>query len=397
MVLVPRIPETENSFFFTRCLHLLIMDTPELLGELISFPSVSDTSNAEISEFVDSQLESLDFEIERLTYQDPQGVEKFCVCARRGPAGRGLAYFCHTDVVPATSWSFPDAGPWTAWQTADRIYGRGACDMKGSLACMLQASRIVVDTKQPLFIVCSADEEIGFGGARHVATESDIFREIVSSDSRGIIGEPTSLDVVYAHKGGRAGTITARGVAAHSATSRGENANMAMIPFLAKLREVCLECNRSDDWRDNRFDPPTISMNIGINDHSPAINITAPQSTCTYYFRPMPGQDADGLAARIRNMAVDCGLEFEPIFSGDPLYTDPQSEFIQELAHLSGTQPRTVSYGTDASALPAVRDLAVLGPGDIRQAHTDDEWISLEQLQRGIEFYATLICHWCVD
>jgi len=373
------------------------MDTPDLLSELIAFPSVSDTSNAEISEFVESRLQSLGFEIERLTYHDAERILKVCVCARRGPGGRGLAYFCHTDVVPADSWSFPHSGPWSAWQAEGRMYGRGACDMKGSLACMLHAAERIAATDRPIFVVCTADEETGYHGARQVAQESEILHEIVSSQSRGIIGEPTNLQVVYAHKGGRAGKITAHGVAAHSSTAEGQNANLAMIPYLVELRALCLECEQSPEWQDDRFDPPTISMNIGITDHTPAINITPGRSVCTFYFRPTPGQDADGLVDRIEAMATAHGLQFERLFDGEPLFTDPESTFIRNLAQLTGTQPGTVAYGTDGAELGAMQDLAVLGPGDIRQAHTDDEWISLEQLEQGTQLYASLMRHWCID
>ena len=373
------------------------MNASEYLRQLIACPSVSAVSNEDVSDIAENALGELGFETERLTYSDANGVAKFCVCARRGSAGQGLAYFCHTDVVPADSWSHEHSGPWDAYQTSDRIYGRGACDMKGSLACMLEAAGRVPRTDSPLFIVCTADEEIGFGGARHVANHSQIYREIVESRSPGIIGEPTCLDVVYAHKGGRAGRITSIGRAAHSSTRDGVNANLAMIPFLNELRDLGNECDADPAWRDDRFDPPTITMNIGINDSNPAVNITAARSVCTYFFRPMPGQDADALEDRIRRSAESHGLSCESIVSGEPLYSNPDSPFIRELAMLTERTPHTVSYGTDGVCFGEVDSLAVIGPGDIRQAHTDDEWISLKQLTAGTEFYEIAIRRWCTN
>lgn len=373
------------------------MSAAQLLKQLIAFPSVSSESNDDVSLYVAGELAQRGFEVERLTYTDKNGVLKVCVSGRRGPTGQGMAWFGHTDVVPVDSWSFAGGGPWDATEQNHRIYGRGACDMKGSLACILDAVGRVQSTSRPVFVICTADEEIGYQGAAKVAAESEVFQEIVSSDSYGIIGEPTQLEVVYGHKGGRVGQVVSRGVAAHSSTREGINANMAMIPFLADLRALYLEVEAAEEWQDARFDPPVISMNIGVNDHTPAINITPPQSVCTFYFRPMPGQDADGLVDRIRRLAEHHGLEFELQISGEPLFTDPQSDFIRELAEVTSTVPRTVSYGTDGSLFGDVKNLAVLGPGDIRQAHTDDEWIEMDQLVRGTALYEQLIHHWCVD
>ena len=372
------------------------MNACDFLKRLISFSSVSAVSNADVSDYAESVLNELGFETERLTYVDRAGVDKVCVCARKGPSGRGLAYFCHTDVVPVSSWSYPQGGPWDAHQTQDRIYGRGACDMKGSLACMLEAAARVPNVNQPLFIVCTADEETGYAGANHVVRHSRIYREIVESGTPGIIGEPTCLDVVYAHKGGRAGRIMSTGRASHSSTTEGINANLAMIPFLAELRDMCLACDRDPAWRDDRFDPPTITMNIGINDFTPAVNITPARSVCTYLFRPMPNQDADGLVDRIRRSAESHGLSWEQYMTGEPVFTDPESPFIRALAKLTGSAPHTVAYGTDGACFGEIRELAVIGPGDIRQAHTDDEWISLKQVAAGVDFYESAIRHWCM-
>ncbi len=214
------------------------MSAVDLLKQLIAFPSVSSDSNEAISSFVEQELVRRQFRVERLTYTDSDGVLKVCVCGRRGPAGTGLAWFGHTDVVPVDTWSFASSGPWDAYETDGRIYGRGSCDMKGSLACILEAVERIGETAGPVFVVCTADEEIGYHGAGKVAAESEIFREIVDSDSVGIIGEPTCLQVVCGHKGGYVGRTVSRGIAGHSSTSAGVNANLAMIPFLAELREL---------------------------------------------------------------------------------------------------------------------------------------------------------------
>lgn len=377
------------------------MRSIEFLSQLISFPSVSSDSNVDISRCVEHHLQSLGFETEWLEYTDPNGISKACVSGRRGPAvGRGLAYFCHTDVVPATTWSFSSSGPWEPFEQNERLYGRGSCDMKGSLACALAAAESLKDTKlnAPFSVVCTADEEIGLRGAEQLVKRSDLYRDIVSRQSRGIVGEPTLLNVVHAHKGGRGMKITSHGIAAHSSSDEGRNANIAMIPFLEGVRQLLEEIAGEPDWEDDRFTPPTISLNLGINDNNSAMNITAAQSVCTIYFRVMPTIDADGLVARIRSLAEGCGLEVEMQFATNALFTDPNSRFIGELLGISGgTESRTVAYGTDGSCFTELEDIAVFGPGDIRQAHKDDEWISLEQLARGTELYRSLIEKWCVQ
>ena len=376
------------------------MTHQEYLSRLIAFPSVSTESNRPVHDVIAAWLTAMDFELEWLDYRDEQGVLKSNLVARKGPVGRGMAYCGHTDVVPVRSWSFPVSGPWEPHVTDNRLYGRGSCDMKGSIACMLAAADATrtESLREPLRLIITADEEIGMFGASHVAQHSRFYRDMVRERARTVIGEPTLLDVVHAHKGSRLMVVTSRGRAAHSSTGLGLNANLAMIPFLAGLRTISDEMDSDDRWKDHRFTPPTPTMNIGINDHNGALNITSPISICTVNFRPMPGQDADAAVRRIQELAQHCGVEFELRFSGDPLFTDPDGEFVREVLLLADrTHSRTVAYGTDGSLLSELQDIVVLGPGDILQAHTDDEWISLDQLQRATRLYEKLIRQWCIS
>lgn len=381
------------------------MQAHEYLRELIPFPSVSSESNSDISDCVERWLRRLDFEIERLDYPDDCGVKKSCLIARKGPiprngssTGCGLSYFGHTDVVPVNSWSFPESGPWTPFITDGRMYGRGSCDMRGSLACMLSAIHSLghASLKSPLYYIATADEEVGMSGARKIVDSSRVYREIVDSQSRAIIGEPTLLNVVHAHKGGRAIKATSAGRAAHSSTGKGINANMALIPFLNEIRQIHEEMETYPSWRDERFLPPTPTLNLVIKDTNTGINITSAQSECFAYFRPMPGQDADAMVERMRMLAVQYGLKFDVLFSGSPLFTDPSNSFVVDLLHLtSRPTPLTAAYGTDGAIFTELKNIVVFGPGDIAQAHTDDEWISLEQLQLGTDLFRQGIQRWC--
>lgn len=375
------------------------MDALQYARDLVAFESTSTLTNVPVSDYVERTLRSLGFETERIEYDDERGVRKASIVGRKGPRGAGgMAYFGHTDVVPANPWFFKEHGPFTPTVKENKLYGRGSCDMKGSVASALAAAELFSanQLKRPLYVTCTSDEEIGYGGASAVASRSELFREMVAGDANGVIGEPTRLEVVHAHKGTFGIAVTARGLAAHSSTSIGINANLKMIPFLAEMKSLHDELETDPKWRNAEFDPPTMRMNIGINDHTAAVNITPPQSVCTVYFRPMPGQDADGLIDRARMVAQKHGLEFQVRVRGVPVYADPKSEFIQDVVRVAGRpSSKTVPYGTDGVMLQDLRKLVVLGPGDIAQAHTHDEWISLDQLRDGTALYGKLIEHWC--
>ena len=375
-------------------------DALEYALSLVTVPSVSRDSNVAVSDVVERHLRTLGFQIERQEFLDPHGVPKVNIIGKRGSGSGGLAYFSHTDVVPADTWSIAAHGPFAATVREGRLYGRGSCDMKGSLACMLAAASRVRDVElhAPLYIVCTADEEVGFHGARRVVETSTLYREMVAGQSRAVIGEPTELNVVYAHKGIYGFRVISRGKAAHSSTRDGVNANLAMIPFLLVMKRIHDETLADPDWRNDEFDPPWISWNLGINDHHCAVNITAPESVCTVYFRPMPGQDGDRLVDRARAMAEQCHLEFQLECRGLPLSGDPHSEFVHETLRIAGrSAAQTVSYGTDGVCFTELKQILVLGPGSIQQAHTDDEWIALEQLDAGTAVYEQMVRRWCVN
>ncbi|WP_339676150.1 M20 family metallopeptidase [uncultured Gimesia sp.] len=374
------------------------MDALNYTRELVAFESTSCFSNLAVSDYVEAVLKNLGFAIERLEYNDAKGIRKANIIGRRGSGQGGMAYFAHTDVVPADPWFTDEFSPFTPTQIDDKLYGRGSCDMKGSIACMLAAAKQYVerDLKHPLYITCTADEEVGYHGARNVAEKSTMYQEMVAGETHGIIGEPTRLEVVYAHKGTYGFQAISHGRAAHSSLSTGVNANLAMIPFLVEMKKLYEECMTDPLWQNEEFDPPTNGWNIGINDKTAAVNITPPQSICTVYFRPMPGQEPDELVERARSAAEKCGLEFQFKCGGTPVYTDPNSPFVNEVLQIAGKdKAKTVSYGTDGSLFPEMKNMVVFGPGDIGQAHTHDEFIELEQLELGTQKFASLIEHWC--
>lgn len=374
------------------------MTTLRYAKELVAFDSTSCFSNVPATDYVEQVLRRLSFDVERIEYDDENGVRKANVVGKKGSGKGGVAYFGHTDVVPARDWAFPGGGAFTPTQKGGRLYGRGSCDMKGSVACMLAAVEQLSARKlrEPVYVTCTADEEVGYGGARQLVGRSQLYQEMVADQSRGIIGEPTRLTVVHAHKGGVVIKATSLGRAAHSSTREGVNANLAMIPFLAEMKEIHDQTESDPAWHNNEFDPPTVSFNIGINDFTHAINITPPKSISTVYFRPMPGTDCEALITRVQQAAGRCGIELQVRRYGEPMYVESSSPFIQEMLKLTGNQTaRTVSYGTDGAMFGDLKRLVVFGPGDIAQAHTVDEWIELDQLEKGTAAFAKLVETWC--
>jgi acetylornithine deacetylase len=361
--------------------------------ELVRRASPSYQSNAEVSDYVQETLKRNGFHTERVEYRDAHGVLKVNVLGKKGPGSGGISFFGHTDTVPAEGWKFDD--PFKPFEKDGKLYGRGACDMKGPVACALAAAEgfEASDLAKPIYIVCTADEEVGYAGATVVADKSELFQEVLQS--AGIICEPTRLKVVYAHKGTVAITATATGRAAHSSTSEGINANLKTIPFLWEMKKIHDELQDEANWN-REFDPPTAGWNIGINDNNGVLNITSPKSVATVYYRPMPGQDVDAVLERVRRCAQENDLELDLLYTGKPLYTDPNSELVRAVLDVAGdSAAHTVSYGTDGMVIGQHMPVVVIGPGDIAQAHTADEWIEIDQLEKGVELNRKLIQRFC--
>ena len=186
------------------------MNAIDYASELIRFDSRWYLSNADICDHVEAVMQQLHFDTERIEYTDDEGLRKVNVIGRRGSGSGGLAYFGHTDVVTATDWSITEHGPFDPVVRDGRLYGRGSTDMKGSIACMLAAVDSLGDQElqHPVYLSCSSDEEVNHRGAIEIAERSQIYRELVDGGACGIVGEPTRLNVVYAHKGGVRLTVT---------------------------------------------------------------------------------------------------------------------------------------------------------------------------------------------
>lgn len=369
----------------------------ELTMELVEQDSVSHRSNEKVSRIVADRLEAMKFGVEWHQFKDVRGQTKVSLVAKRGSGSGGVAYLAHTDVVPADDWSAPFCSAFEPAIHDDRLYGRGTCDMKGSLACALIAAEQIAESQQnlPIYFVVTADEEVGMQGAKQVNQESAWFEEMVQSRTVGIVGEPTKLGVYHAHKGACGITVRARGKSAHTSTNDGINANYQLIPALAQLLELRNESETNPAYQNSSFDPPTLSWNMTITNEPEAVNVTPSLAAVNIFLRTMPRVDHTPLLKAIEQLCTDHNLEFELRSNVDPWQVPPESDWIRHMCGMvNQTSSQTVCFATDAGILQRLDRLMICGPGDIQQAHRSDEWISLEQLGLGAAVYERAFRHW---
>ena len=371
------------------------MDVVEITADLVSYNSASHFSNTPVSQAISTWLRKAGMSVEWVNFKDAEGTQKTNVIGKKGDGTGGIALLAHSDVVPAEGWA---SDPFKLTARNDRLYGRGSADMKGSVACMIAAANAfsAEELNAPVYVIVTADEETDCGGARAVATKSKIFK---SSDIRyGIVGEPTLLDVVYAHKGSLKFVATARGKAAHSSTGKGANANHKLIPFLNDVVKLDGMLRTDARYRNEAFDPPHATLNIVLSDGETAANVTAPVSRATINCRPMPDQNWKPVINRMVRLAEKHGVQIEMPKILDPLSTNTDSPIVREALQVTGKRkPRTVAYGTDGMVFGKTMELVVMGPGNIQQAHTVDEWIARDQLLKGSDIFRKMVHRFCIE
>ncbi|WP_207537751.1 M20/M25/M40 family metallo-hydrolase [Sabulicella rubraurantiaca] len=350
-----------------------------LAAELVRLDSRSSVSNLSVAERIEAELHG--FEVERLDYTDAQGVPKRALVAHRGGPG-GIALSGHMDTVPETGWT---DDPWSGAVRDGVLHGLGSCDMKGPVAaCILAAQAAPRAT-----LLITADEETTKGGARVIAERSELAR---AAKLRGIVvAEPTELVPVRGHRSHIAFTATARGVQAHSSTGRGVNANWALIPFLAELREIHAMLREDPAWHDEAYDPPFSDFNLVVDNHGTAVNVSVPLATARVKFRYSHRLDPSPLLSRMEAAARSAGVELEIAREGLPPELPVEHPLVRQAVRLTGRAPSTVPFGTDASILQDVAPCVILGPGSIALAHTPREHVPLAALEAARELYLRLL------
>jgi len=378
----------------------------ELLDRLISFDTTSRNSNLPLIDFIRGHLEASGVPC-RLSY-DATGTKANIHAVIGPPSAGGLALSGHVDTVPVDGQAWT-GDPFTLRRRDGQLYGRGTTDMKGFVACMLAAVPDLAARRfaRPIHLLITYDEETGCGGAQRLISD---WHDSAMKPGLCVVGEPTGMRPVIAHKGKVSIRVTARGLAGHSCDPRrGVNAvhaaSEAISWVAAEARRVAAE-----GPFDAAFDPPYTTWHVGVMHGGTALNIIAEQAGFVMEMRTIPGQDpAQGLerlqshvatAIEPAMRAVDpaAGFSFEILARLPALALDAEHRLARIVGEVTGfNAPGTVSFGTEAGFYQqAGVDAIVCGPGDIALAHQPDEWISEDQLDRCGVFIRRLADRLCV-
>jgi acetylornithine deacetylase len=352
------------------------------LAELVAIDSTSTRSNLPVVELLEPRLEALGFKCERHAYRGEDGVEKTNLLGQRGSGTPHLALVGHTDCVPFDA-AWTEALALT--EREGKLYGRGSCDTKAFIACVLVALQRAPWAKLSRTVGArfTADEELGCFGAKKLLDAGK------GGARYAVIGEPTSLQPIRANKGYCIAEVELVGREGHSAyPESGASAIFRAGRLLERLERWAATELRTEI--DSAFEPPFTTVNVGLISGGRAKNVIPGSCRFVVEWRPIPGQPvgtvgekikelvaelrgADpGFEARVRVTRADRGVE-----------TPATAELVQFLSRESGKPPGTVAFGTEAPQMTALgAQSVVFGPGDIRVAHRTGEFVPVEELVR---------------
>ncbi|MEO0810082.1 MAG: acetylornithine deacetylase [Pseudomonadota bacterium] len=370
----------------------------EILAKLVSFDTTSRNSNLPIIDYIESYLSGYGVECYRVP--DDTG-KKSSLFATIGPIGvPGVGLSGHTDVVPVDGQEW-DTAPFKLTEKNNRLYGRGSCDMKAFLACVMAS---VPDfnrrsLKMPLHIVFSYDEEVGCTGVRPMIRQ---FGERLTRPRMVIVGEPTSMTVVDAHKGPARWHVTITGRPAHSSMAHlGVNTIAAAGELLGEL--AIMEEELKQGPHNTRFAPPYTTLQVTEIKGGAASNIVPEKTWFGWEVRGLPGIDHDEIEARfltkaktvamrMREQAPEASIEVLRWNQVPAFAAAPEAEVVSLALKLAEqNETFTASYATEASLFEVAGvPCVVCGPGDIADAHTPNESIARSEIEKCLMFLERL-------
>jgi acetylornithine deacetylase len=372
----------------------------ECVSAVIGFDTVSRNSNLALIEWAAERLGSYGASV-RLDYNEERSKANLLATFGDGPGGVLLSG--HTDVVPVDGQVWR-SDPFRAEIRDGHLYGRGACDMKGFIGVVIAQAPTLgrVQLREPIHIALSYDEEVGCLGIPGLIAD---MRDAGIQPSGCIVGEPTDMRVVSAHKGGRIYRCSVTGCAAHaSLTPSGVNAIEYAANVIAHIQHLAEEEVRTGPRIDG-FDVPFSTISTNTIQGGNGMNIIPADCEFSFEYRYLPGVTPDGFIDAVRTYATthvvprmrerygQAAIEFDCI--GDiPALDERESTALQTLAMglLGETQSKRVAYGTEASFFNAAGVPSIVcGPGSISVAHKPDENVSLAQLATCEAFVRKLI------
>ena len=375
----------------------------EILTKLVSFPVLGGESNLELIKYIEGYLQEHGVEYQLLENKEEQKASLHC---RIGPAVDGGVIFSgHTDVVPVEGQDW-HSDPFTLTEKDDgKLYGRGSADMKGFIACVLACLPYMqkANLKKPVYFAFSYDEEVGCLAGPELA---DAFNTAYKEQPKyALVGEPSLLQPVVGHKGICVFKTTLNGSAGHSSGIRTEvsaiHEAMRLILWLEQKMDNLIEAGHIDD----RFVPPHTSIHSGIIEGGIAHNVICDNCSFIWDVRVIPQDsvaeikaDFDAYCRERESILRERFPGFEiktELYHPDvpPLDTPENLEIVDWIKSMSGRDDlTTVAYAAEAGQFSeAGFQTVICGPGSIAQAHRADEFIAVEQLEKGVAFIKKII------
>jgi acetylornithine deacetylase len=376
----------------------------DLMRTLVAFDTTSRESNLALIDWVRAYFATFGID-SALTFDDSgRKANLFATIPAASGEARagGIVLSGHTDVVPVDGQPWT-TDPWTVRVDGERLVGRGVCDMKGFCALVLAAVPDLARRRlsRPVHFAFSYDEEVGCIGVRRLISglaDSGI------EPSGCIIGEPTGMRLIVAHKGKKTFVCRIRGREAHSALMPlGVNAVQIGCELVAHLGERARRFRDQGPF-DPAYDVPYTTVHVGVIHGGTAVNIVPRDCHFVWEVRNLPPDDPDEVLADLRALAeskylpamraVDpaTSISFEEVSSLSGMDTHDHSEVARLGRACCGDSGHgKVSFATEAALFDAAGIPTVIcGPGHIEQAHQPDEWVSLDQLGRGEAFLRRL-------
>jgi acetylornithine deacetylase len=360
----------------------MTMRALDILEKLVGFPSVVGTPNGDIVEWVAGYLKS--FGIASHILPGPEG-DRANLFATIGPADRpGYILSGHMDVVPAAEAGW-DSDPFVVRAEGDKLCGRGTSDMKGFLAAALAAvpALLASPLSRPIHLAFSYDEEAGCRGVPHLLAR---LPDLCAPPLGAIIGEPSGMRAILAHKGKAAARVTLKGRSGHSSRpDLGLNAIHAMTEV--QQAAIAAAVDLAQGPFEEEFEPPYSSLSIGTISGGQAVNIIPDLCSLELEVRAISSADPQALLAPVRAAAEALtakgfGVDWQLLSSYPALLLSQASPLAGLLKELTGIEPlAAVSYGTEAGLYQrAGIDAIICGPGNIARAHKPNEFILASEL-----------------
>ena len=379
---------TENN------IDAIFKDSLKILSDLIAFKTVSGEDNNSLINYCDEILKKLGATSFKTFDDEKKRVNLFATIKSKKQNGKKPVILSgHTDVVPVSkSWS---TDPFKATIKGDKLFGRGSCDMKGFIACTLAYAPIYAkeNLNRDIHFSFTFDEETACQGAPLLIKE---LKNRGINDGICIVGEPTNMKIIEAHKGCYEYTTYFEGLAGHgSAPEKGVNAVEYATRYISKLMDL-REILKSKVPKNSVFDPPYTTIGIGGISGGIARNVIADKCRVDWEMRPVIKEDGEFVHNEL-NEFVNKELlpEMKKIFPKSSIKKEiigeiigfnkvSKSEACEFISNLTGDNSReVVSFGTEAGLFQEIGiSTVVCGPGSIEQAHKVDEFITLDQIKK---------------